>query len=70
MSNADRFERGLEENLLIRKCITLVSVTDEISKLAAKSHQEQYDLNKLAKDLIEEAEIRKIPNFEVTEAIE
>lgn len=36
----DRFERGLEENLLIRKCITLVCVTDEISKLAAKSNQE------------------------------
>lgn len=32
LSNIDKFERGLEENLLIRKGIILASISDELCK--------------------------------------
>lgn len=40
LSNFEKFERGLEENLLIRKCIYIVCWAEELHKLKVKSYQE------------------------------
>jgi translocation protein SEC63 len=70
LSNMPVYERFLEENLIVRKCPGIVSQVGELANAQVKSRNEENDLNRLAKELIEEADLRKISNFEVAEAME
>ncbi|CAD8205461.1 unnamed protein product [Paramecium octaurelia] len=70
LSNQEKFERGLEENLLIKKGVELSSCSDELCRLRLKTEKQGIDLEKLVNELKEEAELRKIQKFEITEALE
>ncbi|KAM3136562.1 hypothetical protein pb186bvf_011365 [Paramecium bursaria] len=70
LQNIQIYERGLEENLIFRKCPLVLCATQELQKQKVSSREEESDLNKLVKIIIEEAENKKISNFELAEMLE
>lgn len=60
----------LNENLIIKNCPKILSFTMELQHIQVRSIEAFNYFNRLSKDLVEEADNRKILNFELSEILE